>query len=335
MSTVAPHSPRFSVAVLHRRPGAYLAECLERLVPQVRDAGEIVVLTEERGKAAEARAACERLPAARVVVSSAVESRRKNAAFEATTGDLVLLLDAACYVNPGCVAALRAFAERQEDVAAVGALLLGESGWPRRSYLIQPRIRPGRGLLRRFTCLVLPRHRHAVSLRLEPAGPRRVDALRTVCVLWRREAWRQGGGFPEGYRFGFDDLALAAAVRRRGWASVLLPRSRAFLVTPRLHRRADTATRLAYEASLSAFVRRHRGRAFAAAFGATRRLRAAAACAVAWPFVLAPGRFPAQVHALRTNAALLRPRWSGQEAVEDDADSESVLPWETEPWCAT
>jgi len=335
MTTGAVSSSAFSVAVLHRRRGTYLTECLEHLVPQVRDVRDIVVVTdEERSKAHEVRAACERWPMLRVVLSSGIESQRKNAAFEATTGERVLLLDSACYVKSECVGALRRFAERHDDVAAVGALLLGESGWPRRSYLIQPRIRPGWGLLRRFTCLVLPHHRHAVSLRLEPAGPRRVDGLRTVCVVWRREAWRQGGGFPGGYRFGFDDLALAAAVRRRGWASVLVPRARAFLVTPRLHRRADTATRLAYERSLSAFVRRHRGEAFAAVFGATRRLRAAAACAVAWPFVLAPGRFPAQVRALRTNAALLRRR-SGHEALEDDEDSEWLLPWETEPWCAT
>ena len=57
-------------------------------------------------------------------------------------------------------------------------------------------------------------------------GERSVGWLSGACLLLRREAFEQVGGFDEGYFMFFEDLDLGARLGRAGWESVYVPAAR-------------------------------------------------------------------------------------------------------------
>ncbi len=116
----------------------------------------------------------------------------------------VLLLNDDAAPEPGCIAALLAAAESDPAVRAVGPVLLAPDGAVESAGI---RYSPRTGRLAQRTAV--------------PAGLTDVDALSGACLLLPAEA-----RFDEGYPHGFEDVALALALRRAGGRVVLQPAAR-------------------------------------------------------------------------------------------------------------
>jgi N-acetylglucosaminyl-diphospho-decaprenol L-rhamnosyltransferase len=87
-----------------------------------------------------------------------------------------------------------------------------------------------------------------------PVQERAVGWLSGACLLLRREAWEQVGGFDPGYFMYFEDVDLGDRLARAGWRNVYVPSASAVHVGA--HSTARTSQRMlaAHHASAAKFV---------------------------------------------------------------------------------
>ncbi len=134
-------------------------------------------------------------------------------------------------VNPdivwhdGSLDVLLAAAARHPEAGAFGPALLNPDGTRYPSARELPSLTQGVGhaLLGRIWptnpwTVAYQRRQEAVTTAERPAG-----WLSGACLLLRREAFEQVGGFDEGYFMFFEDLDLGERLGRAGWANVHVP----------------------------------------------------------------------------------------------------------------
>lgn len=117
---------------------------------------------------------------------------------------------------------------------------------------------------------------------LEGGGPRRglteVDWVAGTCLLVRREAWRQVGGFDERYFLYCEDVDLCRRLRRRGWR-VAVAGSVQVTHLGGASFPDEEQRRFEYRRSRQRYMRRHGGRLARLGWWALQRWRAARAAA--------------------------------------------------------
>ena len=170
----------------------------------------------------------------------------------------ILLLNNDARLQPGAIDKLRAGLD-QDRVAAAGPQLLGSEGqvelslgrtlspWNEAKFrLVEALYRDGRGPLS-----------GAVKRHYERS--RETRSLSGACILLRREAFEQVGGFDERFFLYAEDIDLCRRLRRAGYrlwyvadALVNHARGASSAVDP-------TASTLAYRRSQLAFYRKHHG----------------------------------------------------------------------------
>ncbi len=125
--------------------------------------------------------------------------------------------------HPGALAALLDAGDRHPEAGALGPALLNPDGSRYPSARALPSLRQGVG--------------HALFARIWPTNPwtrayqgagaadeeRAAGWLSGACLLLRREAFEQVGGFDEGYFMFFEDMDLGARLAAAGWSSVHVP----------------------------------------------------------------------------------------------------------------
>ncbi|MCM0640293.1 glycosyltransferase family 2 protein [Cellulomonas wangsupingiae] len=127
--------------------------------------------------------------------------------------------------TPGSLDRLVAAGEEQPHAGALGPMLLNTDGTMYPSARALPSLRQGAG--------------HAVFARVWPGNPwtRRYHArqesaggylreagwLSGACLLLRREAFEQLGGFDESYFMFFEDVDLGERLGRAGWENLYVP----------------------------------------------------------------------------------------------------------------
>ncbi len=153
--------------------------------------------------------------------------------------------------------------ERNPRAAAAGGLLVSPDGAPQRGFAIRRlpdamalafealginRLWPSNPVNRRYRALDLPPDRPAEAV--QPAG---------ACLLVRREAWAQVGGFDEGFHpVWFEDVDFIRRLLDAGWTTRYTPEFRA------IHGGGHSVLRLGWEqrqlywySSLLRYVSRH------------------------------------------------------------------------------
>lgn len=183
-----------------------------------------------------------------------------NAAFERCSSEYVLLLNSDAFLAAGALRQLVLAAERHPRAGAVGPRLLNPDGTLQRSAWPFPTA--ARYLLEAFG---LHRPLRRVGL-LEDLGTwghdeeRSVDFLIGACLLMRRDALLEVGGFDESYWLYAEEADLQRRLAARGWEVIFTPRALATHVGGASSAVSTTRTRHFYTGQMR-FLRKHGGRA--------------------------------------------------------------------------
>ena len=193
-----------SAVIPHRNSGQLLDRCLDALSGSGVD--EVVVSDESSTDGSAERAAAR--PGVRVIQSPGEGlSVAMNAGIAAAGGDWLLLLGSDAFVKPGAVVRLRRRLEENPRLALCGAGLLNEDGTRSKTH--------NRLFTRRWALVDALGFRPEVPQ--EGRGVTRVEAVFPNCLLARRQAIEEIGGFDEVFRFYYEDMDLCRRLGRARW----------------------------------------------------------------------------------------------------------------------
>jgi GT2 family glycosyltransferase len=253
-------TPDITVIIVNYNSGPHLAECLASL-----DAGlagfnwEVVVVDNASTDDSEAVAEKGESMRARQPPNTTCDSESRGVRFVrlptntgfaaaanlgARTGsaDRLLFINPDCLVAPGFLAPLLHELDADPRCAAVAPCVINEDGSPQGNARGDPTMMTG--LFGRSTLLsrLFPSARLARRNVLRPLTPHESQAAASVdwvsgsCVLVRREAFNEIGGFDERYFLYWEDADLCRRLRNAGWSIRFRPDARVVHVGARSSR---------------------------------------------------------------------------------------------------
>ena len=146
-----------------------------------------------------------------------------NLALQSAQGEFLLLLNSDAFVQPGAVAALTAYLKAHPAAGIIGPRLLNADGSLQRSCYRFPS--PGRAWLENLGLSSLLA-RHPVFgdySRWAHDTDRSVEWIIGACLLVRREAYAQAGGFDEAFFMYQEETDWQRRVHNRGWDIAFTP----------------------------------------------------------------------------------------------------------------
>jgi GT2 family glycosyltransferase len=150
-----------------------------------------------------------------------------NQAMARATGEFLLLLNSDAFVAPGTVSALVACLRERPDCAAVGPRLLNGDGTLQPSCYRYPS--PSRAWFENlWLSAALPRHPVVGDYRRwEHDTERDVDWVIGACLLVRRAAYEQVGGFDERFYMYQEETDWQRRMKDQGWKIHFTPAAQA------------------------------------------------------------------------------------------------------------
>jgi GT2 family glycosyltransferase len=283
-----------TVAVVSWNTRELLVRCLRSLTPEVRAGRARVWVVDNASDDGSASAAKEHAPWAQVLEPGANLGfgRAVNLVTRQDAAEWLLAVNADIALQPGALHALLA-SGADPSVGCVVPRLLLPSGETQHSVYPLPTVP--------FT-LAFNLGAHRLSRELasrmclegfwDPERPRAVPWAIGACLLIRRKAFDEVGGFDERQWMYAEDLDLGWRLHERGWVTTYEPRARVLHASGAATSKAFGERRmLAFTAASYAVLARRRGRPRAFATAALNV--AGAAARVAW----------------MTALARVRPRW--------------------------
>ena len=184
-----------------------------------------------------------------------------NSAMARARGEFLLLLNSDAFVEPGCVAALVDCLRRRPAAGVVGPRLLNADGSLQRSCFRF--VSPGRAWLENLWLSRLggPASRIGDYSRWPHDVEADVDWVVGACMLVRRAAYEQVGGFDERFFMYAEETDWQRRIRSAGWGVAFCPAAR----VTHLGGASGEADRPARDGrffeSLDRYVAKHHGRA--------------------------------------------------------------------------
>lgn len=211
---------KVTAVIVNYNSGLWLERCIETLRGRSTRLPEIIVIDN-----ASTDASVELLPELPgVTVRRAHKNlgfgRGVNQALRKADRNYVLVINPDCLLRPDALVQLVAELDRHEDVAMVSGRVFDMRGQEQRG---SRRRLPDR---RQIMAEALPfSHRDGIDLTHEPPPQDSVDveAVSGACMLIRRSALDEVGGFDPGFYMHFEDLDLMARLQSAGWRIRLLP----------------------------------------------------------------------------------------------------------------
>ena len=226
-SPVTPMAlPNFQVAVVivNHNAGEALAACLKSALSQSRE----VVLVDNSSESVEFESAVAPFAAnpslkilrSPVNVGFAVACNKGAAA---SSAPCILFLNPDCIALPGLLEKMSDTLHANSHTGMVGALLLNpdgtEQGGGRRSIPT-----PWKSFVRAFGLWrILRRHDFHMEFTATPILPVEVDAISGACMMVKRSAFEEVGGFDEGFFLHCEDLDLCMEFKKLGLNIVFSP----------------------------------------------------------------------------------------------------------------
>ncbi len=243
------------VVIVTYSPGPMLADLLDSLPEACSLPYEVVLADNGSTDGVPERAAAVRSEVTLVRTGGNVGyGRAANIGARGFAGDWILVANSDLRFEPAAVDELVAAAGRHPGAGAVGPCLLELDGSVYPSARTLPSLGRGTG--------------HALFAKVWPANPwtrayragedlvheREAEWLSGACVLLRREAFEQVGGFDPAYFMYFEDVDLGDRLGRAGWLSVYAPAARVHHVGGATTARAPAVMVTAHHASAGHYL---------------------------------------------------------------------------------
>jgi N-acetylglucosaminyl-diphospho-decaprenol L-rhamnosyltransferase len=224
MTAPSQAPPACTIVIVNYNAGEHLACCLASLAPALADWNWHAIVVDnasQDGSERHALAAGDRvrlLPSdTNVGFGAAV-----NHGVADTHDPLILLLNPDAELAPGVVTALARELDRFPECAIIGPGILNEDGTVQGSARGDPTLLTGlfgrtTRLTRLFPTSAVAR-RNIISPADVPAGQQsvEVDWVSGACMLLRRDAFDEAGGFDTGFFLYWEDADLCRRLRNRG-----------------------------------------------------------------------------------------------------------------------
>jgi N-acetylglucosaminyl-diphospho-decaprenol L-rhamnosyltransferase len=212
--------PRWAAVVINYEAGPALCDCVRSLLADTSAGPPPQVVVVDNGSSDGSAAGARALPAVTVLDPGANlgYSRAANLGIAATDAPVVAVCNPDLEVRPGAAGAVLARIDAEDDLGAVGPMILNSDGTVYPSARSVPRVRDavGHGLLG----LVWPTNpftRRYRQLDANPSRGRDVDWVSGAAVWLRRAALTSVGGWDERYFMYVEDVDLCWQLRQRGW----------------------------------------------------------------------------------------------------------------------
>jgi N-acetylglucosaminyl-diphospho-decaprenol L-rhamnosyltransferase len=182
-----------------------------------------------------------------------------NLAIARATGEFVLLLNTDAFVRPGAVAALVGYLRDHPRTAVVGPRLLNADGSLQRSCYKFPS--PARAFCEHaLLTAAFPNNRLLGDYRAWPHdAEREVEFVIGACMLVRRSAIEQVGGFDERFFMYSEETDWCRRFRDAGWAVAFTPAAEVVHLNGGSGRRQPDRVFNEFRLSAERYVRKHHG----------------------------------------------------------------------------
>jgi hypothetical protein len=249
-------TPAISAVIVNFNAGATLRECLDSLVAHLEGLDWDAVVVDNRSSDGSERAASGADPRITLLRNdrNVGFGQAVNQGVAASRGPLLLFLNPDARLLPGAVARMARELHDHENCAVIGPAVVNDDGTIQGSGRGDPDMLTG--LFGRTTWLtrLFPRSalaRRNVVLEADPARGEssvEVDWVSGACMLVRRAAFEEAGGFDERFFLYWEDADLCRRLRGAGWRTRYMPGAQVAHTVGR-------SSRTAPEASIRAFHR--------------------------------------------------------------------------------
>jgi len=254
-----------SVVIVNYNAGNHLARCLASLVAHLAGRDWLAVVVDNCSADGSADAAVDLDPRITLLRNerNVGFGRACNQGVFATSGALILFLNPDGRLLPGAVDRLEAELDAHPDCAVIGPAVVNDDGTIQGSGRGDPNMLTG--LFGRSTLLTRLFPRAALARRnvvLEP-GPGqggssiKVDWVSGSCMLARRSAFEQVGGFDEAFFLYWEDADLCRRLRHARWQTRYVPGARVEHSQGRSSLTAPAASIRAFHRSAYLYYVRH------------------------------------------------------------------------------
>ncbi len=251
--------PDLSIVVVSYNSRDVLGRCLES-IRAARDRLSVeLFVVDNASRDGSADMVAERFPEATLIASeqNLGFGRANNLGFAQARGRYVLVLNPDTEVRPDALHELVRFADSHPRAGAVGARLDYPDGRFQHSAFRFPGLR--QALFGFFDLIPIDspingRYRTEQFERDFPA-----EHLLGACLLLRREALEQVGGFDPRYFMYFEETDLCIRLRRAGWQNLFTPGARVLHVSAASTSAAPERMSVEFHRSQAYFYRKHYG----------------------------------------------------------------------------
>ncbi len=222
---MSPEPPLVSAIIVSYNTRQMTLDCLSALFADLSSTAADVWIVDNASEDGSADAVRAAFPQVHLIENpdNAGFGAANNLALQRAAGEFLLLLNSDAFVQPGAVAALRRCLETHPKAGIAAPRLLNRDGSLQRSCYRFPS--PGRAWLENLGLSGLPA-RHPVFgdySRWAHDSERSVEWAGGACLLVRREAYQQAGGFDEAFFMYQEETDWQRRIRDGGWDIVFTP----------------------------------------------------------------------------------------------------------------
>jgi GT2 family glycosyltransferase len=241
----------------------HLAACLESVAATLGSIPYEILLVDNASTDGSPEAVAAAFPSVRLIRNAANPGfgAANNRAVRESSGEFLLFLNTDTVLQPGAVSALLEVLHSDPNTAAVGPLLFSGPG----------RVQVSFGNRVDFLGQMVQKSILNPFYKKKLTGEsknRETGWLSAACLLCRRTAFEEAGGFDERFFIYFEDIDLCRRMRTTGWRLLFVLRARVFHEGGATTGPRPASSRLEYRKSQVAFYAKHASR------GSLRLLRA-------------------------------------------------------------
>jgi N-acetylglucosaminyl-diphospho-decaprenol L-rhamnosyltransferase len=220
-----PGAPIVSAIVVSFNTRQMTLDCLRSLQTDLTGIASEIIVVDNASTDASAAAIHEMCPDVKLIENAANRGfgAANNQAMRVAEGEFFLLLNSDAFPKPGAIAALLSFMQDHPQAGVVGPHLLHADGTTQRSCFRFPS--PGRAWLENlWISSILPHDWAWGDWRRWPHDQEQtVEFVIGACMLVRRQAFEQTGGFDEDFFMYSEEADWQKRIHDAGWRILFTP----------------------------------------------------------------------------------------------------------------